>query len=196
MKAPPISAIILAGGRAVRMGGLEKGLVPFKNKPLIQHVIDRLKPQVNEIFINCNREFNQYEMIGYPLLKDETLDLPGPLAGIQTGLKYANHALLLCVPCDSPLLPDNLVQKLLRALISQDADIAVARCNGDTQPVICLCKKTLLPSLNDYLAQGGKKVSIWQKNQKYTEVDFSENTNTFVNLNTHEELIRLECSLT
>ncbi|MDD2833381.1 MAG: molybdenum cofactor guanylyltransferase, partial [Methylotenera sp.] len=166
----PISAIILAGGRATRMGGVDKGLVQFKARPLISHVIARLIPQVDEIIINANREISQYNTFGYRVLQDETANYPGPLAGIQLGLKYAKHDMVLCAPCDSPLLPENLALQLKTALIKVDADIAIAKCGDNIHPVFCLCKKTLLHSLNGFLAAGNRKVSAWQKSQKYVEV--------------------------
>lgn len=188
----PISAIILAGGRATRMGGVDKGLVQFKAKPLIDHVISRLKPQVDEIIINANREITQYNLLGYRVVQDEITDFAGPLAGIQLGLKYATNDLVLCVPCDSPLLPENLVSQLKTALIKDGADIAIATCGGNTHPVFCLCKKKLLPNLESFLTEGNRKVSAWQKSQKYVEVDFGDNEDAFENLNCPEDIIKLE----
>jgi molybdopterin-guanine dinucleotide biosynthesis protein A len=187
-----VSAIILAGGRATRMGGVDKGLVQFKSKPLINHVISRLTPQVDEIIINANREIAQYTTFGYQVLQDEITDYAGPLAGILLGLKYAKNDLVLCVPCDSPLLPDNLVQQLKTALTKNNADIAVATCGSNTHPVFCLCKKTLLPSLESFLAEGNRKVSAWQKSQKYMEVDFGNDHVGFENLNSQQDIIKLE----
>ncbi len=190
-----ISSIILAGGRATRMGGVDKGLVAFQQKPLILHVIERLKPQVDEIIINANREISQYQTLNYPVRQDETADFSGPLAGINLGLKYAKYDYLLAVPCDSPLIPLNLASRLMAALIKNDADIAVATCNGESQPVFCLCKKTVAKSLVDYLNNGGRKVSAWQKCQKYIEVDFSDCSEAFVNLNTLADLAVLEAKV-
>lgn len=195
-----ISAIILSGGRGARMGGADKGLILLSQQPLIAHVIARLSPQVDEIIINANREIGQYEALGYRVLQDETSQVgieqfAGPLAGVQLGLKYAKHDYLLCVPCDSPLLPLNLALRLKDALVKSTADIAVATSNHNTHPVFCLCKKSVLPSLTDYLQQGGRKVSAWQKSQKYIEVDFSDDNNAFENLNSPEDLARLASKL-
>lgn len=186
-----ISSIILAGGRATRMGGIDKGLVPLQNKPLIQHVIERLSPQVDEIIINANREISQYQSFGFAVWQDEIADFLGPLAGINLGLKHAKHDFLLTVPCDSPLLPLDLAARLMAGLIENNADIAVAACNGESQPVFCLCKKSVAKSLDDYLSNGGRKVSIWQNSQKTIKVDFSDSTDAFVNLNTFAELVAL-----
>ncbi|MEI8362080.1 MAG: molybdenum cofactor guanylyltransferase MobA [Betaproteobacteria bacterium] len=190
-----ISSIILAGGRATRMGGVDKGLVAFQQKPLILHVIERLKPQVDEIIINANREISQYQTLNYPVRQDETADFSGPLAGINLGLKYAKYDYLLAVPCDSPLIPLNLASRLMAALIKNGTDIAVATCNGESQPVFCLCKKNVAKSLDDYLISGGRKVSAWQKCQKYIEVDFSDCSEAFVNLNTLADLAVLEAKV-
>ncbi len=192
----PLSAIILSGGRASRMGGADKGLVIFQQKPLIQHVIERLTPQVDEILINANRELPSYERFSLAVLQDETPDFIGPLAGFSLGLQHAKNDYLLTVPCDSPLLPQDLAQRLITKLIEQQAEIAVASSNGNAHPVFCLMKKSVLPSLTIFLAQGERKVSAWQKRQRYIEVDFSDCNDAFTNLNTFEDLKALELSLT
>jgi molybdopterin-guanine dinucleotide biosynthesis protein A len=190
-----ISAIILSGGRATRMNGADKGLVELQQKPLIQHVIKRLAPQVDEILINANREIEQYQAFGYTVLLDEVEDFLGPLAGLSLGLQHANHDYVLTVPCDSPLLPLDLAKRLMTALLEHDADIAVASSDDNTHPVFSLCKKSVLPSLTAYLEQGERRVSTWQKSQKYIEVDFSDCNEAFTNLNTLEDLAELELKL-
>ena len=190
-----IAGLIIAGGRATRMGGIDKGLALLQQKSLIEHVISRLSSQVDEIFINANREITQYQALGYRVLQDETSDFIGPLAGFNLGLKHAKYDYLLTVPCDSPLLPLDLTQRLLSNLIKHDADIAVATSDGDAHPVFCLCKKSVLPSLTNYLQQGGRKVSAWQKSLNYIEVDFTDNAEAFINLNTLEDLAALELKL-
>ena len=190
-----ISCTIFSGGQGRRMGGADKGLVQLQQKPLIQHVIIRLAPQVDEVIINANREIAQYKALGYPVLQDETADFIGPLAGFSLGLKHAKHDYLLTVPCDSPLLPLVLAERLLAKLIEHDADIAVATSDGDVHPVFSLCKKSVLPSLTSYIQNGGRKVSAWQKSLKYIEVDFSDQSAAFVNLNTLEDLAALELQL-
>lgn len=195
----PISAIILSGGRATRMNGVDKGLVLLKNQPLIAHVIARLKPQTDGILINANREIAEYDKFGYPVLQDETNDFIGtyigPLAGFILGLKHAKHDLVLTVPCDSPLLPADLAERLYKGMLESRADIAVASGGGDTHPVFSLMRKSLLPSLQAFVDAGERKVSKWQKSQAYTEVDFSDCDEAFTNLNTFEDLAALELKL-
>ena len=191
----PISSIILSGGRATRMNGVDKGLVLLQQKPLIAHVIARLQPHVDEIFINANREIAAYEAFGLPVLQDENTEFIGPLAGFLLGLKHAKHEYVLTVPCDSPLLPLDLVERLYNGMAASRMDIAVASSAGNTHPVFCLMKKSVLPSLQAYIESGERKVSAWQKSQKYIEVDFSDCTDAFVNLNTFEDLAALELKL-
>lgn len=179
------------------MGGVDKGLVKLHGKPLIAHVISRLAPQVDELFINANRELDQYQNFGYPVLADETQNFLGPLAGFQLALKNAKHDYVCIVPCDSPFLPENLVQKLFAALKENHAEIAVASSDQNSHPVFCLCKKNALPSLETFIGSGQGKVSAWQKSLRYIEVDFTEPndhgaTKAFLNLNTLEELMLLE----
>ncbi len=177
------------------MGGVDKGLVKLLQKPLVQHVIERLIPQVDEILINANREIPQYQAFAYPVLQDSHEHFIGPLAGFSLGLQHAQHDYLLTVPCDSPLLPQDLAQRLLSGLVAHHADIAVASSDGDAHPVFCLCKKGVLPSLAAYLGKGERRVSAWQKSLAYTEVDFSDCADAFVNLNTFEDLAALELKL-
>lgn len=187
-----ISAIILSGGRATRMGGVDKGLVQLHGKPLIAHVIARLAPQVDELLINANRELDQYKNFGYPVFADESQKFLGPLAGFQLGLKHATHDYVCIVPCDSPFLPENLVQKLLTALLENNAEVAVASSDQNSHPVFCLCKINVLPSLEAFISSGQGKVSAWQKGLRYIEVDFSDCSEAFTNLNTLEDLAALE----
>jgi molybdopterin-guanine dinucleotide biosynthesis protein A len=190
-----ISAIILSGGRATRMNGVDKGLVLLQNKPLIQHVIGRLKPQVDEMLINANREIVHYQAFGLPVIQDENADFIGPLAGFILGLQHAKHNYVLTVPCDSPLLPLDLAERLLSGMAASLTDIAVASSEENVHPVFCLIKKSVLPSLLAYIESGERRVSAWQKSQKYIEVDFSDCSEAFTNLNTFDDLADLELKL-
>lgn len=189
------TAIILAGGLATRMNGLDKGLVRLNKKPLVQHVIERITPQVDELLINANREISLYQSFNLPILQDDNTDFIGPLAGFSQGLRHGKYDYLLTLPCDSPLIPDDLSNRLMKTLINQDADIAVAKSGGYTHPVFCLMKKTVLPSLTTYLEQGERKVSTWQKSLNYIEVEFNDCDDAFINVNSFEELKALALKL-
>lgn len=190
-----VSAIILAGGRATRMNGVDKGLIKLQQKPFIQHIIQRLSPQVDEILLNANREIAQYSTFNFPVLQDDQPDFIGPLAGFSLGLRHCKHDYLLTTPCDSPLIPADLTSRLMHSLLAEDADIAVAKSGGYSHPVFCLLKKSTLPSLSDFIAQGHRKVSLWQKSLAYTEVTFDDCDDAFVNVNTFEELEALALKL-
>ena len=191
-----ITGLILAGGRAQRMGGIDKGLIPFHGKPLIESAISRLKPQVSTILINANRSITKYAHYGYPVLMDETPDFSGPLAGFSVGLKHCKTPYLLTSPCDSPLLPDDLAQKMADELESNNLELVFASSKEDdgkiwSQPVFCLMKSSLKDSLDSFLSKGDLKIDRWFKELQSGTVVF-ENPQAFANVNTPEELAVLE----
>ncbi len=187
-----ITGIILAGGLGRRMGGVDKGLVDFLGKPLIVHVLERLSPQVDEILINANRELERYAALGYPVIQDDIAGFAGPLAGLHKGMSMAKHPFVLTVPCDSPLLPLTLAERLMQGLIKNNADLAVAKTGAQAHPVFCLCRKTLLKNLETYLQGGGRKIDAWYRALKMVEVPFDDEPLAFTNVNTAEELLSLE----
>lgn len=189
-----ITGVILAGGLARRMGGTEKGLIHFLGKPMIAHVIERLKPQVDEILINANRETSQYAALGYPVIQDDITGFAGPLAGLHAGMKSAAHPLILTVPCDSPLLPADLAHRLMAALQNKNAGLAVAKTGDQAHPVFCLCRKSLLPDLEKFLHNGGRKIDAWYASLNVVEVRFDDCPGAFANINTPEDLQELEKS--
>jgi len=191
-----ITGLILAGGRAQRMGGIDKGLIPFHGKPLIELAISRLKPQVSTILINANRSITKYSHYGYPVLMDETPDFSGPLAGFSVGLKHCKTPYLLTSPCDSPLLPTDLAEKMAHRLEDHDLELVFASSKEDdgktwSQPVFCLMKSDLQDSLNAFLSKGDLKIDHWFKELRSATVVF-ENAQAFANVNTPEELAALE----
>ena len=194
-----ITGLILAGGRGTRMEQADKGLQEFAGKPLVQHVLSRLKPQVDQLAINANRNIDTYERIAQPVWQDTMPDFAGPLAGLQAGMQHCSTPLLISVPCDSPFLPLDLVARMHAALIAADAELAVATTgagNGDqrrTHPVFCLLKTALLPYLTNYLQDGGRKVSAWQSTRKFVEVHFTDDA-AFRNINSRDDLHRFEAT--
>ncbi len=190
-----ITGLILAGGRAQRMGGVDKGLILFHNKPLIESAIERLKPQVDSLLINANRNITKYAHYGFPVLVDETPDFSGPLAGFSIGLKHCQTPYLLTSPCDSPLLPTDLAQKMMAELESKDLDLVFASSieNGKTwaQPVFCLMRSNLRDSLTTFLEKGDLKIDNWFKELQSGTVIF-DNALAFANVNTPQELEALE----
>ncbi len=191
-----ITGLILAGGRAQRMGGIDKGLIPFHGKALIEFAINRLKPQVSTILINANRSITKYSHYGYPVLMDETPDFSGPLAGFSVGLKHCKTPYLLTSPCDSPLLPFDLAQKMAAELEGNNLELVFASSKEEdgkirSQPVFCLMKSSLQDSLDAFLSKGDLKIDRWFKELRSGTVVF-ENPQAFANVNTPEELAALE----
>ena len=190
-----ITGLILAGGRAQRMGGIDKGLIPFHGKPLIESAISRLKPQVSSIIINANRNITKYAHYGYPVIMDETPDFSGPLAGFSIGLKHCKTPYLLTAPCDSPLLPNNLAEKMVIELEVNNLDLVYASSieGGKVwaQPVFCLMRSNLQDSLNIFLSKGDLKIDRWFKDLKSGTTVF-EDVTAFANVNTPQELENLE----
>jgi molybdopterin-guanine dinucleotide biosynthesis protein A len=187
-----ISAVILAGGAGRRMGGVDKGLVIFRGKPLVEHVIARIAHQAGKLLISANRSEHHYEKYGYPLVADTLPDFPGPLAGILAALEVIDTDLLLAVPCDTPVLPGDLVQRLRQALTDNNADIAIPFDGVRAQAAIMLLRRSLASDLHDYLLSGERKVQLWLKRHKTAHADFSDQPGAFANLNTLDELTHLE----
>ena len=190
-----ITGLVLAGGRASRMGGVDKGLQPYLGRPLVQHALQRLAPQVGALMINANRNLDAYAGFGVPVVSDGLPDYPGPLAGLAAGLEHCRSSFLVSVPCDSPHFPLDLVQRLASGLAAAHADIALASSVEDgtarTQPVFCLLRASLLPSLLQFLSSGQRKVERWTATQRCTSVPFDD-AQAFCNANTLDELQRLQ----
>jgi molybdopterin-guanine dinucleotide biosynthesis protein A len=187
-----ITGVILAGGRGRRMGGVDKGLLELRGRPLAAWVAERLMPQVDELLVSANRSGERYAAIGYRVVGDRIPDFAGPLAGLHAALTVAAHPLVATVPCDSPFLPADLVLRLFSGLTATDADVAVARSGGRVHPVFCLCRRDLLPHLDAYLASGERRMAGWQATLKVAEVAFDDEAEAFANVNTGEELGRFE----
>jgi len=194
--AEDITGLILAGGRAQRMGGIDKGLIPFLEKPLIASAIGRLQNQVGPMLINANRNITKYATYGYPVILDETPDFSGPLAGFSAGLKACKTPYMLTSPCDSPLLPLDLASQLAKEMEGGDFQLVYASSQESdgkvwAQPVFCLMRTDLLESLERFLQKGELKIDRWFKELRSGTVIFND-ANAFANVNTPEELQNLE----
>lgn len=187
-----VTAVILAGGKGRRMDGKDKGLVELANRPLIEYVIDGIKPQVETIILNANRNQEKYSHYGYPVISDELNDFQGPLAGFFSALKNTSTSHIVTLPCDGPLLPGDLVERLLFALNDKKADIAVAHDGERMQPVYSLIPTTLISSLSSFLNAGERKIDLWYKQHRVALADFSDCPQTFRNVNTTEQRDQLQ----
>lgn len=189
---PSITTVILAGGAARRMGGEDKGLIELNGKALVAHVIERLLPQSSSLLLNCNRSQEKYAQFGYPLITDTLSGGLGPLAGVVSALEQSSSDYLLSVPCDAPLLPLDLVARMLRTMEQEGADACTVSDGERLHPVVLLVKRHLLPGLRSYLADGGRKVHDWFYSVPHCSTDFSDQPEAFININTPEQLAALQ----
>lgn len=200
-----ITGLVLAGGRGTRMGGVDKGLQNFEGRPLAQNALMRLQPQVGAVYINANQHLDVYQSMGVPVLPDTLPDFPGPLAGFLVGLEHCPTEWLLTVPCDAPWFPLDLAERLAVAATQEGVLMAQAAApeggrEGSPprlqhlqrlQPVFCLLHTQLLPSLRQFMGNGGHKVGAWTTQQSRTVVAFDapdDNPRAFFNTNTLADL--------
>lgn len=183
-----VTAVVLAGGRARRMGGEDKGLVSLAGRCMVEYVVDGLRPQVSALLLNANRNQQRYAAItGLRVLADEVGDFSGPLAGMASAMAQTETPLLLSVPCDSPLLAPDLATRLRDGIETAGADIAVARDAERMQPVFAMFRTALLDDLRAALVGGERKIDRWYASHRVVEVDFSDRAEMFLNINTPEE---------
>ena len=178
------------------MNGQDKGLITLHGRPMVDYIIHALQPQVGSILVNANRNTEQYAAFGLPVIADMLGDYFGPLVGMASGMDATATSFIVTAPCDSPIIPDNLVEILYRALQENCADISVAHDGERMQPVFALLRRSLLASLLDYLNEGGRKIDTWFGQQPLALADFSDSPDTFLNLNTPEDKLLLESRLT
>lgn len=191
---PLITGLVLAGGQGSRLGGRDKGLVEVGGQTLIAHVLARYAPQVDAVVINANRHLDLYARYGHPVVTDLSGDFAGPLAGIASGLEHCRTPLLAVAPCDSPFLPMDLVPRLFAALNLHASEIAIARSDGELQPVFALMRGSLAPSLAGFLRGQRRKITAWYAQHRCVAVDFDD-TPAFQNLNTPEDCALAEMRL-
>ncbi len=183
-----VSGIVLAGGLGRRMGGVDKGLQELRGRAMVEWVLERLAPQVEDIVINANQNLERYRAFGRRVVPDEIGGFAGPLAGLHAGLKAVKHPLVVTAPCDSPFLPADLVSRLQNALGQND--LAVAKTGDQPHPVFALVRRQCRDSLEAFLARGGRKIDAWYGSLKVVEVSFDDEADAFRNINTPEELAR------
>ena len=174
------------------MGGGDKGLVELCGRPLVEHGLAALSPQVDTIIINANRNRDRYAAYGYPVIADNRGGFQGPLAGMLSCLRQAQTDFLVTVPCDSPLLPADLVARLSRQLGEEEAELSVAHNGARMQPVFALMPVSLAASMQAFLDAGARKIDRWFEHHKLAVTDFSDKPDCFRNANSPAELAQLE----
>jgi molybdenum cofactor guanylyltransferase len=183
-----VTGVVLAGGRGRRMGNADKGLVELDGRPLVAHVVARLRPQVADVVVNANRNQDRYAALGHRVVQDSIPDYAGPLAGLHAGMSAASTEYVVTAPCDSPFLPFDLVARLAAAFEGVPLDLAVARTFDQPHPVFSLARRALLPHLAAFLENGGRKIDAWYATLRTAEVRFDDEAEAFRNINTAAEL--------
>ncbi len=184
------TGLILAGGAGLRMGGADKGLLPWRNLPMAAHVAGRLRPQVNRLLISCNRNRDYYATLGDATVTDSRRDFQGPLAGLEAAIPHLASAFLVIAPCDNPLLPLNLVERLLDPLLAAvGGTTAISYAHdGERSQYLCAAIRTgILPSLPIFLDEGHRAVRHWYARHRCAVVDFSDQPGCFANFNNPDQ---------
>lgn len=195
MDEPRVTGILLAGGRARRMGGEDKGLIELAGRPLAAHALARLQPQVAEVLINANRNHDRYAALGARVIGDSLGGFLGPLAGLLAGMESAANPLVATAPCDSPFVPTDLVARLHAGMVDAGSEIAVADDGERAQPVFLLARTALAADLRAWLEAGGRKIDAWFAEHRVASVSFADTPDAFININTAEERAAVERKL-
>lgn len=187
-----VAGVVLAGGLARRMKQQDKGLTLYHGKPLVGYALKAMSAVVDQVLINANRNLEQYQSFGYPVISDLNDNFEGPLAGVLAAMHATQSEVLLVMPCDSPLLQPEHLQCLLDSRAEADADVAVAFDGERLHPVFLALKTSLRDSLEAYLQRGERKIDRWLQQHTMVKVDFSREPEVFVNINTLAELQQLQ----
>lgn len=185
-----VSGVVLAGGKARRMGGVDKGLILINGQAMCKIVIDRLTPQVISVVLNANRNLETYQKFGVQVVEDFLAGYLGPLAGLASAMRKAKTEWVITVPCDGPFLNRDYVERMIAQ--SKDADIVVAKDAERLQPTFMMARTALLEDLTEFLLSGERKIDKWFANHPYKTADFSDSPDCFVNINTSEDRDRAE----
>ena len=184
-----LTALILAGGRARRMQGQDKGLLMLNGRAMIGLILRQLAPQCENILINANRNLAEYRQYGYTVVPDQHPDFQGPLAGMYSGLSHTATDWMITVPCDGPILAADYCQRMMETATGSARKIAVARLRDRIQPVYALLHRSLTDSLAACLQSGERKIDRWYQQHDFCSVDFSDNPDMFENINTPDQLL-------
>jgi molybdopterin-guanine dinucleotide biosynthesis protein A len=186
-----ITGVVLAGGRNSRMGGQHKALLQWREQPFIAHIVARLRAQVGMLAINSNRP-ELFAAQQLPVIADPFTDQRGPLAGMLAGLRASETAMVLFVPCDNPRISSQLAARLAEALRTADAEIAYATTNGDDHYLYALVRADLADSIECYLREGSSAVRLWYARHRCCRVDFGDEQESFININSEADLVLLD----
>ena len=185
-----ITTVILSGGRSSRMQGEDKGLILLNDKPLIGYVVDVVDGRAGRLLISANRNIDAYQQYG-EVISDELTDFQGPLAGIAKALSVVSTPYLLVLPCDSPLVNEIVIDRLIKCMTDKDTDICVADDGTHIHPTFALIKTSLKDNLLAFLDSGERKLGLWIEQNNFQKVDFSDQPKVFINLNNPQDFDKI-----
>ena len=185
-----ITAVILSGGQSSRMQGEDKGLILLDGKPLISYVVNVVRGKVSQLLISANRNIEKYQVYG-EVISDDMSDFQGPLAGIAKSMSVIDTQFLLILPCDSPLVTNIVVDRLIQCTANKEVDICVADDGTSIQPTFALIRASLKDNLLAFLGSGERKLGLWIEQNNFQKVDFSDQPEIFINLNSPEDFDKL-----
>lgn len=186
-EAAHVAAVVLAGGQGSRMGGVDKGLIAYQGRPLIEWALAALTPQVDECVISANRNLDVYAAYGHRVLPDTLPDYPGPLAGVLAALQSVVADWLVVMPCDMPHVPADLVARLKDAALHEKVALAIAADDARTHHSCFIVRTDRRDSLAAFLARGERAVRHWQAGLASTTVRFD--AASLANLNQPGDLL-------
>ena len=185
-----ITAVILSGGRSSRMQGEDKGLILLNDKPLISYVVDVVDDRAGRLLISANRNIDAYQQYG-EVISDELADFQGPLAGIAKAMSVVRTPYLLVLPCDSPLINEIVIDRLIQCMVNKDMDICVADDGSYIHPTFAIMKTSLKDNLLAFLDSGERKLGLWIEQNNFQKVDFSDQPKVFINLNNPQDFDKI-----
>ena len=185
-----ITAVILSGGRSSRMQGEDKGLILLNDKPLISYVVDVVDDRAGRLLISANRNIDAYQQYG-EVISDELADFQGPLAGIAKAMSVVRTPYLLVLPCDSPLINEVVIDRLIQCMVNKDMDICVADDGSYIHPTFAIMKTSLKDNLLAFLDSGERKLGLWIEQNNFQKVDFSDQPKVFINLNNPQDFDKI-----
>ncbi len=186
-----ITAVILAGGQGSRMNFVNKGLIQINHQTLIETILRKLETSLNNIIISANNDIEQYRQFSYPVVIDKFSEAQGPLSGILSCRSHIKTPLVLVLPVDAPLYPENYPQRMLQSF-NQSKTTCVVNDGTRIQNLFMLFEACLFPTMEDYFQQGNRSIKHWLDLNPYQAVDFKHESEAFFNINSLEELAVLK----
>lgn len=173
------------------MSGRDKGLIEWNGRPMVSYSVDVLRKIADPVYVSANRHLCEYESLGLRVVADGVVGFQGPLAGVLSAMKLAQTPYLVTLPCDTPLIDIEVLNRLVAAFLTEEADVCVAGDGQRLHPVIMIAACVLAPSIEEFLVSGERKLQLWLRHHKAAVVDFRDCAHKLANINTPEELLGL-----